>query len=153
MPNRCSSRHNDTPTLHPTPTAAAVQRRCFVGEDIYSLPGAAFAKKGLMQRKHMPMGRRGRGGHVFRWWNLCRSSCEKASAIHVWAENQGKQPCEKKLIRRGLRSRPPPGFTLWLKAASLQVLTCKRNLRLPNVCSVMAAKFPHRCGNMAQAEH
>lgn len=107
----------------------------------------------------MPVGRWGHGGHVFRWSNLCRLSSEKASAVHVWAGNQGEQPWEKKLMRRGLLSMPARGFSLWLKAASRQVLIWTKmqpgHLRLPNESPVEwweQAEFQKRCSNTASTQ-
>lgn len=60
-----------------------------------------------MQHAACQSGRWGHGGYVFRWSNLCWSSCEKASAIRVWAGNQGKHPCEEgKIMRWSLPASP-----------------------------------------------
>lgn len=65
-----------------------VQHQCTVGEDIYGLPGAAFAKKSLMQHTACQSASEVMGDMFSD--GLTYAGCEKASAIHVWAGNQGK---------------------------------------------------------------
>lgn len=78
-----------------------VHHQCTVTEDIWS-PWGSIRQESPYAAYCMPVGRWGHGAYVFRWSDLCWSSCAKASAIHVWAGNQGRQPCEKKLMRWSL---------------------------------------------------
>lgn len=119
VPNRGNTLHNN-PQLYRH--IHVQQQQYAVGQDIYGLPGVAFAKKSLMQHTACQSARWGHGGYVFRWSNLCWSSCEKASAIHVWAGNQRKQPAERKLMRWSLLM-PPCRSAQWHMAASQQHLT------------------------------
>lgn len=96
---------------------------------VYSYRGYLWSPWGSIHQESpyaaycMPVGRWGHGAYVFRWCNLCWSSCEKASAIHVWAGNQGRQACEKKLMRWTLLSMPTRRSTQCHMSASRHFLT------------------------------
>lgn len=47
-----------------------VRHPCIIAEDIYGLPGAAFAKKHLMQQDARQSASEVMGGYVFRWSKL-----------------------------------------------------------------------------------
>lgn len=76
-----------------------VQHPCAVAEDIYGLPGAAFSKKSLMQHAACQSAGEVTGDVFSDGLTYAGAHVRKPLAIHVWAGNQGKQPCEEKLMR------------------------------------------------------
>lgn len=87
-PIRRGSPHNNSSVRHTLMCSRIFQEMMSVVS-----PRVAFAKKILLQHAACQSACEVTRGYVFRWSNLWWRSCEEASAIHVWAGTQGKQPC------------------------------------------------------------